>query len=660
MAELSAEERARQEGAITRLLDAAAPAIQPSRSSFFPVQGSGSMAAYFTQLQQNSLMQIRSAAAGVPGSAGGISPQDMALLQQSLNNSNNPNREALRAAMTATGVISDTGQFQIGPMRRGTAEDQEYVISSLMAAKLEAEKARLRAAYLNGAATNNSTTVTGNPGDTMSLITGAMGIDMGGMFGRIAGMVSQVPVVGDYLLAIGRTLGSGVEWALGKIGIGDRNAEFVGPFTAYRQIQDSKRFGGGAAALTQNGVNVSINDLVNELRNSANNPGAAPAAPPRAVQPVMNNNRAVEGTGRAAFRAAMEGAANFPGDEQKRQAMIRAIDAGRSNGTLSDTATYMLVTMPDNTLAIAVGNVNDSGANFTPQEFLTVGGDGKLTPVANAPATTGMTLQTGRTPTLEFQVSQANLLERTFAANVIELQTNMVSVNGTVPNEVSQLVARMQAQPNRPEFNGKSGVLATMPGGGYAVLLGEFRPGSNEFVPQSVVRLDNNNGLDIKPLASARPMPLKPTFDNATSVSGAPATLEEMGSKTGLPDNAANLPAAIRSLGASAIKRNDLKHMVLRLPGNTLVLVSGTTESIPEAAGRPARTVFRPVYETAINPDGTLGTPQAATEPDRTLDVTGRTDRSLVQSLPYDQLMDLVPPALPRNGGGQQPAGRGQ
>lgn len=493
MAELSQEERTRQEGLIRRVLNEGAPEVVIGKGRFFVQSGTGSMANYFTNFQTQNLTLMRT---------NGISAQDVIKLEAFARSTDN------KELIAAVGKLKSNGS--IVPGKIGTEEENELVVSAMMKVKVDEEKSRIAAMYIGGAANNNSTSVQSQTGETINQIGGVLGIG-GGLFGMLSGFISRIPVVGDYILAAGRVGGSMIESLVGAIGLGDKNAKMMGFTAALQEVRDAKRFGGGAQSLSTLG-GVDMAGVINDLnRVAATPPGAddkkgQPAPKVEMVQykTVEGKMKSAEAEGLDAFKKMLIG--DKPGDginykEEPYQTQLNALkEALKKTNGLDPNANYMLVTLPDGKFAIATGALDSTGSKLVPDKYLVVGKDGKLEKLEQQMEPVQLPSNRVSTPATT-AISNDKVIQPTLSDSLKDLKARMVDIAPQVPADLQSSLQAIQigltTDPDKkfPELAGKKHVLIRTDDNKLAIVSGSFDPATNNFKPEKITRLNERNEL---------------------------------------------------------------------------------------------------------------------------------------------------------------------
>lgn len=429
--------------------------------------------------------------------------------------------EALTNRSTAIGQryqlvereVFDAATKQV-PFINPNIPDGQAEMARRQAAAIKLEHDRIIETYMNGVA-NPGQQASAEASGAVTQAASMLGIGGEGIGGMVVNMISRMGAVGEVVLAGMNVISSLFGSLLGKIGLGDPNAHVIGFGEARQQVRDSQAHANGGNALA--GILGANNaNLQSELDNFSRRPGKIERIPdnPKASTDMARN------TGMDKSQAEVYLKSMTVGDDKKPYEPGKQMAALLRNIQLNPDEKLMAVKMPDNTVGMAVGKLNEDETKFIPSKILVLK-DNALAELAPPADLILETTRPARKPTVQEQIRASALIEQTLSDNIGELRTRLNEIEPTPrakPEALRVLNNALQHVQDNESLKGLQHIVVVLPDKTPAVLSGTYDAASATFKPQRVTVIGEDRKALTRPVANLSDIRVVPTLDGAKAI----------------------------------------------------------------------------------------------------------------------------------------------
>lgn len=469
--QLSPEERALRLREITTLMERGAPRANGQR-------GHGSMAGVFNEW---------------------VTEQKTLLLT-----------EPVTAEEKASLTKEERDVIDTPPGLRPNDANHAGIVNKIIQHRLPALKAEIARDYVNGVARTPTQPPDAETAGVINDAASMVGLEQGGFFTR---MLGKIPVVGEFILAGMKVLGSAFGSLLDAVGLGDGTSKLIMPGEALAQVRNKNAYIAGIGAISnRRGMNAAA--MLAELEAGVGNT-PPPVTLERAPDSYKTNEEGEQepllnrGMNRAQLIEYLE---TLKTPDGKPHAPSQALKAylEKNPKAFAEGSNHVVVTSSAGGVALATVEISPSGTEMTVKTAKQLK-DGLLVAVPNLQ--TGLKLPTGAAPKLEFQVTSAAVIPGTLSDDLQSLKTNMSALRAEVPRgtalpkeapeEIRIIVNAMGDIPDNklPEAKGLKHMLVRLPGNeGYAIASGTFNEKTNQFNIQKISKLNKDGEFETKSL----------------------------------------------------------------------------------------------------------------------------------------------------------------
>ncbi len=529
---------------------------------------------------------------------------------------------------------------------------KEPEIVAAIAQRQASESQQIIETYMNGIAKPAA----GSEAEGAGAVTQAaslLGIGGDGITGFLMTQVAKLGAVGEVALAAFKMMGSAFNSLLGMVGIGDPNARMIGFGEARQQVRDSQAYANGSNALFPI-LNTGNAALLAELQNGSGTLGEIARIADNDRSQVKNTGMSRENT-IAFLKNLKEGKSEKPfGPGQKMAELLAA-----KPDMVPDGAKVVVLTMPDNSLGLAIGTLSADTTTFTVTSIIQQKGEAL---VASAPPADMKPISTGLTPpppTLQQSLNASKLVEQTLSDNVADLRARIAAIRSgegalaLPPEALTKLNASLNLLPaDDKRFANMQSIVVVLPDKTPAILSGRLNADTGQFQPVMVTVAGEDSKPPVSRMVSGLNMvKVTPTLDGTRLVSNTKTEVKaadlakSLAAQPGMEKLGAALTQALtdenhplRLIEADLALEGKVRSTAVLLPGNKPVII---TSVVADDKGNLA-----PIYMTELNARGELQLPKRVAGSPPISPTNGRT----VTASKDEDLNGLVTPDIAKSG----------